>query len=388
MIRSILLNYRGNSDPILIEATCNQVNQEGGYTGMTPRDFRKFVETLAREAQVDPARIIFGGDHLGPNPWKHLPARDALARAKDMVRAYVEAGFSKIHLDASMACADDLALDDAEIASRSAELCAAAEAVRAGLPLAYIIGTEVPVPGGETQTLDALAVTRPDAARTTFDVHKSAFERCELSEAFSRVIGIVVQPGVDFGNDQIFAFQPAKAARLSRSVLEMPNVVFEAHSTDYQSRQALADLVASHFAILKVGPELTFAYREALVAMAAIEDRLNIADRSGLAEVIEQVMDQDEHYWRAYVARDADEKIVRLFGLSDRIRYYWTHPDIGAAVRKLRTTLDTVPVTTGLLWQFTGGPLSAEFGTLPLSARIIQHKVGTVVEKYRKACGG
>ena len=30
---------------VLIEATCNQVNQEGGYTGMTPADFRRFVET-------------------------------------------------------------------------------------------------------------------------------------------------------------------------------------------------------------------------------------------------------------------------------------------------------------------------------------------------------
>jgi D-tagatose 6-phosphate 4-epimerase len=55
---------------VLIEATCNQVNQEGGYTGMTPTDFRAFVEAIATRVGFDPSRIILGGDHLGPNPWK------------------------------------------------------------------------------------------------------------------------------------------------------------------------------------------------------------------------------------------------------------------------------------------------------------------------------
>ena len=64
---------------VLIEATCNQVNQDGGYTGMTPADFRGFVEGIATEVGFDPARIILGGDHLGPNPWKHLPPEEAMA---------------------------------------------------------------------------------------------------------------------------------------------------------------------------------------------------------------------------------------------------------------------------------------------------------------------
>src|SRR5271155_5144138 len=33
--------------PVLIEATCNQVNQDGGYTGMRPADFRRLVEDAA-----------------------------------------------------------------------------------------------------------------------------------------------------------------------------------------------------------------------------------------------------------------------------------------------------------------------------------------------------
>ena len=109
-LRAILHAHRDNDAPILIEATCNQVNQHGGYTGMNPAGFRDFILGLAGETSIDADRILLGGDHLGPSPWKHLPASSAMAQARDMIRAYVEAGFTKIHLDASMACSDDVAL--------------------------------------------------------------------------------------------------------------------------------------------------------------------------------------------------------------------------------------------------------------------------------------
>ncbi len=174
-LSAVLAAHRDGDDPILIEATCNQVNQHGGYTGMTPAAFRTFIEGLARQEGVDVARIILGGDHLGPNPWKGRPANEALREARDMVRAYVEAGFSKIHLDTSMACADDRALSEAAIAERAANLCAIAEEASAGGDLVYVIGTEVPIPGGETEALDSLAVTPPEAARRTFELHHAAF---------------------------------------------------------------------------------------------------------------------------------------------------------------------------------------------------------------------
>ena len=36
----------------LIEATCNQVNQFGGYTGMTPADFARNVRRIAEENEL------------------------------------------------------------------------------------------------------------------------------------------------------------------------------------------------------------------------------------------------------------------------------------------------------------------------------------------------
>jgi tagatose-1,6-bisphosphate aldolase non-catalytic subunit AgaZ/GatZ len=44
---------------VLIEATCNQVNQDGGYTGMTPADFRRFVEDIAARVSALTQAALF-----------------------------------------------------------------------------------------------------------------------------------------------------------------------------------------------------------------------------------------------------------------------------------------------------------------------------------------
>lgn len=116
--------------PVLIESTCNQVNQFGGYTGMTPADFVRFVHGIAAENGFPPEKLILGGDHLGPAPWQAGPTERAMSRAADMVRAYVQAGYTKLHLDASMKLGDDdptRPLDLELAARRTAWLAKAAE---------------------------------------------------------------------------------------------------------------------------------------------------------------------------------------------------------------------------------------------------------------------
>ena len=78
--------------PVLIEATCNQVNQDGGYTGMTPADFVGFVHDIAKRVGFDTSHLILGGDHLGPNPWKDLPSDEAMQKAEVMIAAFARAG--------------------------------------------------------------------------------------------------------------------------------------------------------------------------------------------------------------------------------------------------------------------------------------------------------
>ena len=390
-LAAILSTYRHDTAPVLIEATCNQVNQYGGYTGMTPPAFRRFVEAIAGTEGVDPARLVLGGDHLGPNPWRREPAGQAMAKARVMVADYVAAGFSKIHLDASMACADDGTLAQSTMASRAAELAEVAEhtAMRCGLPQpCYVIGTEVPVPGGEVAGSGAVQVTRPEAAAQVYALHRDAFAARGLGAAFGRAVALVVQPGVDFSNHDVLAFDPAGAAGLSAAISTLPGMVYEAHSTDYQTGAALAALVAGHFAILKVGPELTWAYARAIEELAieelaieelaieelaveelAIEElaveELATAERgaarpSRILDVVRAEMTADPQHWQGYLAPGDD----LVAGLSDRVRYYWPRPAIGAAL----------------------GQLAANLGPTAVRATVVAH-VGAVVAKYRKASG-
>jgi D-tagatose-1,6-bisphosphate aldolase subunit GatZ/KbaZ len=381
-LRAVLATYRADDAPILVEATCNQVNQFGGYTGMTPAGFRNFIDILASGEGVDPARIVLGGDHLGPNPWRRESAAIAMDKAKAMVAAYVEAGFSKIHLDASMACADDAILPEAVKAERAAELCAVAEAAANGRELVFVIGTEVPVPGGETSGLGGIEITSARSVEDTLGLHEDAFSERGLRAALDRIIGVVVQPGVDFGNAEILAYDPARTVELSQTIYDIPNAVFEAHSTDYQSAAALAGLVANHFAILKVGPELTFAFREAVVAMVHIEAQLSVPP-SGVLEILADEMEHDPADWRAYIADDDRAAAMRLFGLSDRVRYYWPRPRVARAVQRLFANIDAARVETGILSQYA--PFALDSGGGPLSTRIVAHRVGRVVRKYRTA---
>jgi D-tagatose-bisphosphate aldolase class II non-catalytic subunit len=385
-LSAIFASYRDDDAPILVEATCNQVNQFGGYTGMTPASFRMFVEGLARAEGVDPGRLVLGGDHLGPNPWKSEPAESAMTKARDLVAAYVDAGFTKIHLDASMACADDGVLAEATIAGRAADLCATAEG-RGHADLDYVVGTEVPIPGGETEMIDVLAVTTPAAMEETWSLHKQAFAGCNLRGALDRVIGIVVQPGVDFGNDTVFAFDPPKASALSAALTRLPGLTFEAHSTDYQTQSALHELVRKHFAILKVGPELTFAFRQSVFALAGIETLMKVAEPSNIVDVIIAEMRASPRDWRPYVARGPREGEMMLYGLSDRVRYYWPRPAVQAALARLYANIAAARPEPGVVAQAVGGLVDAAPTGADLADRLVRRMVGDVVRKYRSAAG-
>ncbi len=333
----------------LVEATSNQVNQDGGYTGMRPAAFRELVLSLAAGAGLPAERVVLGGDHLGPNCWQSLPAAEALARAATMVDEYVAAGFRKIHLDCSMPCAGDPpSLDDGQVATRAAALCAVAERrwrEAGGQAPVYVVGTEVPPPGGARESLHDLQVTLPAAALATLETHRQAFARQGLQSAWERVIGLVVQPGVEFDHREVVDYQPARASALSRCLDDLPGIVFEAHSTDYQCAGALAALVRDHFAILKVGPGATFALREALWGLDALAaEWLGPAAAPGLRATVMAEMRADPSHWRShYHSSGAALDLELQYSLSDRVRYYWTRPAVVAALARLERALDAQP---------------------------------------------
>lgn len=379
---------------VLIEATSNQVNQDGGYTGMVPSDFRAFVEEIAERVGFPREGIVLGGDHLGPNVWTGLPPEQSMAKAEVMVGDYVRAGFRKIHLDCSMSCdGDPVPLPERTIAERAARLCRAAEDAFTGdaedAPV-YVIGTEVPVPGGAAEDLEELAVTTPEAALATIEMHRTLFEGEGLADAWSRVIATVVQPGVEFDHDKVMDYRPEQAGALSTAIVPVEGIVFEAHSTDYQTTEALAALVRDHFAILKVGPGLTFALREALWALDAIEGEwIAEAERANLREVAVAHMRANPGHWRKYYHEAGDALALQLqYSLSDRIRYYWPDAALVAAQEKLFANLRASPPPMGLLSQYLPLALAAarrHDRELDPATLVIEH-IGATLDSYYEAC--
>ncbi|PDT04252.1 D-tagatose-bisphosphate aldolase, class II, non-catalytic subunit [Rhizobium chutanense] len=390
VLRAAIRRAVRDGGPLLIEATCNQVNHLGGYTGMTPEAFIRFVERIAAEEGLDRSRMIFGGDHLGPNPWRKEKPAAALEKAEAMVAAYVKAGFGKIHLDASMGCAGEpAALDDATIAERAARLAQVSEMVAkaSGMPLPlYILGTEVPVPGGADHALAELRPTAAKDALATIAIHREIFSRAGLEDAFSRVIAFVVQPGVEFGSENVIGYRPELATELTALLDEEPQFVFEAHSTDYQTRDALTRLVQDGFPILKVGPGLTFALREAAYALDMIATEMvpGYGDRP-LAAAMEALMLAAPSDWQAHY--HGDETALRLqrhYSYSDRIRYYWNRPEADRAFESLLGALRGKTIPETLLRQYLP-QLSAPEAKDPEIMLIAA--VDRVLADYQSACG-
>jgi D-tagatose-bisphosphate aldolase class II non-catalytic subunit len=392
VIEAAMRRAAADEAPLLIEATCNQVNHQGGYTGLTPAGFRDLVHDIAARVGFPVGRITLGGDHLGPSPWRRLPAEKAMAEAGTMVAAYAAAGYRKLHLDTSMGCQDEPEhVGDVLTAARAARLALVAEraAGDAGTTVSYVIGTEVPSPGGALHDITALSVTRPEAVFATLEAHRLAFEAIGVREAFERVAAVVAQPGVEFDSEKVVVYQPERARGLVGALAEMPGLVFEAHSTDYQPLESLAQLVRDGFAILKVGPGLTFAMREALYALDNIAVELGPGWRSQtLMAVMEREMLAHPGYWEAYYPGDPDQqRMMRHFSYSDRIRYYWASPAATQAVEQLFDHLNGTGIPAPLVSQFlpTLYPRVASGELAPEPRILVLEAVSDVLRQYSAA---
>ena len=343
-------------------------------------------------------QIILGGDHLGPLTWQNLPESEAMENSKVLVSAFTKAGFTKIHLDTSMRVADDdqnAALDVRVCARRGAILanCVAAAyaEVKAANPDAVkpvlVIGSEVPIPGGSQEHEDSITPTAPAEFRRQYQVFQEEFEKA--GAPFEDVVAFVVQPGVEFGDDFAFQYNRENAADLCAAVKDYAPLVFEGHSTDYQTTCSLSRMVEDGIRILKVGPALTFGLREALFLLEECEAIMVPAEqRSGVKAAILAEMDADPKYWKKYYqGTEAEIAYKKLYSYSDRCRYYLPAQSITAAIDKLLA--NTAHVPQALICQYfprqyekvIGGEIGDSGEALLLD------RVGDWYDVYATACG-
>ena len=370
VLEAALRRAKETGDPVLIEATANQVNQFGGYTGMKPKDFYNLVRQMAADAGLPEEQLILGGDHLGPLTWQHLPEAEAMELAKALVYEYARAGFTKIHLDTSMKlhCDPEGPLSVHTVARRGAVLYREAmrgysdllaENPQAVRPV-FVIGSEVPIPGGAQEAEDSLSVTSPEDFRQTVLTYQQVFAGEGITEGLQNVIAVVVQPGVEFGDDQVFLYDHNAAKDLCAALSGFPGLCFEGHSTDYQSPACLRQMVRDGIAILKVGPALTYGLREALFSLSLMEKELVPEDRRAhFIETLEQAMLQAPENWKKHYHGDEKQlALARKYSFSDRARYYMDQPQVISAIDRLFENLRLAPIPMNMLHQYMPVPYS------------------------------
>jgi len=355
-----------NRSTVLIESTCNQVNQYGGYTRMTPNSFRSYVFSIANSYSFPEDKIILGGDHLGPFPFREELSDIAMGRACEMVKQYVLAGYDKIHLDTSMSLkGDPIPLSPDIAAARCADLCYVAEEAFKKLkengkrrtPPLYVIGTEVPAPGGSDEVEHGIVITKVSDLEETISITKKYFYEKNLQNAWERVIAVVVQPGVEHGDHTIVEYNRDKAKELTFAIKRYQNIVFEGHTTDFQTKRALREMVEDGIAILKVGPSLTYAVREAVFMLNYIEEELLKNNKdvtlSHFIEIFDEAMRNNPKYWNKYYTGDEETiRFKRKYSFFDRARYYWVDGKVKDALNTLIKNLRSVDLPFSIISQF------------------------------------
>ena len=366
VIETIFEHYNELNKYVLIECTANQVNQFGGYTNMTPADFVQYVYDIADKVDFPKDKIILGADHFGPLAWADKKEVEAIENAKELVKQAVLEGYTKIHLDTSMFLGSDdtsKRLSDEIIAKRGAilyDVCENAFNERLkkhpnSIHPVYVIGSEVPIPGGEFKEKNSLKVTSPQDFENTINAYNQQFKEFGLNDAWDNIIAVVVQPGVEFNNEDIHDYDRRKSMDLCEKLSKYPNLVFEGHSTDYQTSIKLKEMVEDGVAILKVGPALTFALREGLFTISLMEKELikNEKSRANFIEILDKIMLEDPKDWvKYYNGTKYEKELQRKYSFSDRSRYYLSKEEINASIDKLFTNIDSSNIPLGMIKQY------------------------------------
>lgn len=403
VIEAAMDKLRDKDIALLVEATANQVDQFGGYTGMKPSEYRRFILELCKKNNFPEDRVVLGGDHLGPLTWRDIDPGQAMENAKELIRQYVMAGFTKIHIDTSMKIKGDSEnndFGDEIIADRAGILCSVAESAYKELvkenkdaihPI-YVIGSEVPIPGGaegEEGEEEGISVTKVENFKTTIETFKEAFKRHNVESAFDYVVAIVVQPGVEFSSETVCEYDREKAKKLSEAIKEYDSILFEAHSTDYQTKYALREMVEDGFVILKVGPELTFGFREGAFALNCIEEELlqynDKFELSRFREILDFEMVKDSRQWeKHYVGSGRKVKLERKYSLSDRCRYYMPNEEVDFALNKMLDNLSKVDMPLPLISQYLPNQyrLIREGKLENNPIELLKSKIGEYIDDY------
>lgn len=293
--------------PLLLAATLNQVDRDGGYTGWTPAEFVEKSRQLVDE-EGSATRVYACLDHGGP--WlkdQHSRERwsfeDTFAEVKRAIAACVEAGYQLLHIDTTVdrSLATEGRLDVAVMVERTIVLIGYAEEMRKNFGkdrVLYEVGSEE-VAGGLV-----------DMRR--FDEYLSLLRRGlearNLGHAWP--VFVVAQIGTDLHTT---TFDPGAVAVVNDRILGLGSLI-KGHYTDWVDQAQAYPITGVGAA--NVGPEFTAEEFLALESLEEEEVRLCAdlgLERSGVTSAIVAAV-EDSGRWRKWL--QPGEKALAFESLS------------------------------------------------------------------------
>lgn len=372
---------------LLAESSSAQVNQYGGYSGMTPGQFCSALHMTAQKEGLPADRLILGADHAGPLPWRQLNETEAMRRAERLIADCVEAGYEKIHIDVSMPLGEERLsgnhcdsstreIYEDIMTERGVRLIAAAENAWSAsrkeerTPPLYVIGNEVPESGGIQQACQQ-RYSSGEHCLAMLKRYRERLQEAGYGEAAGRIIAMAADVGTGFFRDGVLKPDVSRLSDLSE-VSERAGIVFEGHSADYLDMDLLQAMTENGISILKVGPELTNALLKALFFLENLERKdCGESSRSRLKETLFGCMIKDPvhlHKWmRMETVGETEVEQMRkiAFGPLDRWRYYANRPEVQKSVCRLLKNLSG--------------------SAMPAPEDFLIKNIMTVIEKYDKA---
>ena len=382
VIKTILFFCNIKKLPCLIECTSNQVNQNGGYTNKTPKMFIKEILNISKKSKFDSKKLYLGGDHLGPLPWKKENTKTAIKNSISLINQFLKYNFCKIHIDTSIKCKDDKYINSEIIFNRTNKILNDFNIKKKIKNKFLVIGTEVPLSGsGDNNKIVKTSKKQIVSEVTKF---KEILKKLNLK---SNLFGLVIEPGMKYKHFSIT--KPKFPDFIKKKIIsKKKNFVYEAHSTDYQKKSTLKQLVKNNFKFLKVGPELTFNYSRALFMMESIEKKFCKVKNSNIKKSILSSMMKNKKYWDGYYKKN--ERKLFLDSKLDRMRYYLNTKPVINSIKTIKKNINLLDKKK--IFSFLGLNERKEF--LFFSKKKISNfdiikllYISRSLKKYFSACG-
>ena len=332
VIKSILFFCHIKKLPCLIECTSNQVNQHGGYTNKTPKMFIKEILSISKKIKFNSKKLFLGGDHLGPLPWKKKSKTVAIKNSISLINDYLDQKFCKIHIDTSIKCKNDKYINSDIIFERTNEILNNDNIKKKIKDKFIVVGTEVPLAGsGDNENIIKTSKKQIETEVLKF---KKILKKQNLK---NNIFGLVIEPGMKYTHSSVIKPNFTNFTN-KKNISKKNNFVYEAHSTDYQSKKTLKQLVKNNFKFLKVGPELTYSYSRSLFFMENIEKNNFKLKNSNIKKIIFSAMLKNRKYWEGYY----EKKTTELFLNSklDRMRYYFDTKPVVNSIKTLKKNIN------------------------------------------------